>query len=72
MRFFSVVASIAQEAKKDNPEIKGLRGQLEEAKNKLGYASTEYKRVRDALAQAQADHSRWLRTSRLPLAMTKP
>ena len=41
---------MAQEAKKDNPEMKALRRQLEEVKNKLGHASTEYKKVRDTLA----------------------
>ena len=38
--------------------MEGLRGQLEEAKKKLRYASTEYKMVRDALAQAHAENAR--------------
>lgn len=49
---------MAHETKKDNPEVEGLRSQLEEANNKLGYASTEYNRVRDMLAQAQVDNAR--------------
>ena len=41
---------MAQEAGKSSPEIKPLKGQLDEVKKRLGYASTDYKRVKDALA----------------------
>lgn len=58
MHFFGAVVSMVQEPKNDSPEVDGLMKQLEEVKNKLGYALTEYKRVMDALTYAQTDNAR--------------
>ena len=63
---------MAQEARKNSPKIEGLNKQLEEVKKRLGFALTEYKRVRDALAQAQAENARLRVISRLLPVATRP